>query len=446
VSKTIVVIGLGYLGATTAAALALVGHRVIGIDPDVAKVESLRAGRAPFFEPELDDALSDALTNHDLVIQTGHTRSSANADVFLLCVGTPQSRTGLGADLSYLEQAVDGLAPYLRPDAVVVGKSTVPVGTAEYLSWRLEQQISFAPYFAWNPEFLREGTALKDTLEPDRIVIGTSEPHSERMLRELYEPMTSAGVPLVAVDVKTAELVKAAANSFLATKISFINAMAEIAEKVGADAVALAEAIGYDERIGKKFLKTGIGFGGGCLPKDIRAFQARANELGLTESVSFLAQVEDINLRRRTRVVEIAREELGDLTGRRVTLLGAAFKPETDDIRDSPAMAVAELLWGAGAELTIHDPKAADNVRRMYPHLPVEDDLADAVRGAELVVVGTEWRDYALVDATALGGLVSNRLVIDGRNVLPYRAWQEAGWKVIALGRNLDNSRVKVAG
>jgi UDPglucose 6-dehydrogenase len=442
VSTKVAVIGLGYLGATTAVALALVGHEVIGIDPDQNKVDALRAGRVPFFEPGLDEALTEALASGRLAIQTEHTATSDDADIFLLCVGTPQSRTGMGADLRYLEASIDGLAPHLRPESIVVGKSTVPVGTAEALKKRLAALVPFEPYMSWNPEFLREGTALKDTLTPDRIVIGVDEPHSEALLRKLYQPMADLNIPIVKVDSKTAELVKVAANSFLATKISFINAMAEISEQVGADAVLLAEAIGYDERIGNKFLKTGIGFGGGCLPKDIRAFQACATELGLEQSVSFLAQVEDINLRRRTRVVEIAREELGDLTNRRVTMLGAAFKPETDDIRDSPAMAVAELLWAAGADVIIHDPKAADNVRRMYPNLNVADSIDEAVAGAELVVVATEWRDYAVANPAHLGALVENKLVIDGRNVLPYRQWQQEGWKVIALGRSLEHELV----
>ena len=443
-SKKVAVIGLGYLGATTAVALSLVGHDVIGIDPDQGKVDALTSGRVPFFEPGLDEALVEALGTGKLAFQTGHTATSDDVDVFLLCVGTPQSRSGMGADLRYLEAAIDGLAGHLRPEAIVVGKSTVPVGTAEALKTRLSALVAFEPYMSWNPEFLREGTALKDTLTPDRIVIGVDEPHSELILRDLYQPMADMNVPIVKVDSKTAELVKVAANSFLATKISFINAMAEISEQVGADAVLLAEAIGYDERIGNKFLKTGIGFGGGCLPKDIRAFQACAADLGLEQSVSFLAQVEDINLRRRTRVIEIAREELGDLTNRRVAMLGAAFKPETDDIRDSPAMAVAELFWAAGADIVVHDPKAADNVRHMYPNLKVADGLAEAVAQADLVVVATEWREYALADSAELGALVANKLVIDGRNVLPFKQWQANGWKVIALGRNLEHNPVEV--
>lgn len=275
-------------------------------------------------------------------------------------------------------------------------------------------------------------------MEPDRIVIGTDEMWSEKILRMLYEPITSAGVPLLQMDIPTAELVKVAANSFLATKISFINAMAEVAEVSGADAVKLAEAIGYDERIGNKFLKTGIGFGGGCLPKDIRAFSARAEELGVGQAVGFLREVEEINLRRRSRVIEIAQEELGDLTGKRVVMLGAAFKPETDDVRDSPAMAVAEQFWSAGAHVIVHDPKALENVKRMYPQLDTEYDLAAALDGAELVVLATEWREYRDADPHVFGALVRNRLVIDGRNALDVAAWRDANWQVIALGRNLE--------
>jgi UDPglucose 6-dehydrogenase len=302
----------------------------------------------------------------------------------------------------------------------------------------LASLVDFEPHLAWNPEFLREGTALQDTLVPDRIVIGTDEMWSEKMLRTLYAPITNAGVPLLQMDIPTAELVKVAANSFLATKISFINAMAEVAEVSGADAVKLAEAIGYDERIGNKFLKTGIGFGGGCLPKDIRAFSARAEELGVGQAVGFLREVEEINLRRRTRVIELATEELGDLTGKRVVMLGAAFKPETDDVRDSPAMAVAEQFWSAGAHVIVHDPKALANVERMYPQLDTEYDLAAALEGAELVVLATEWKDYRDADPRVLGALVRNRLVIDGRNALDVSAWRDANWQVIALGRNLE--------
>jgi UDPglucose 6-dehydrogenase len=432
------IIGLGYLGATTAVAFAKLGHDVIGIDSDANKLATLKSGRVPFYEPGLDDALSEAFAQGNLKFQTSQDSNSGAADIHLLCVGTPQSKTGLGADTSYLFSAVADLAPYLSEDSVVAGKSTVPVGTAKALRAHLSNLVDFEPHVAWNPEFLREGTALQDTLVPDRIVIGTDEMWSEKILRTLYKPITDAGVPLLQMDIPTAELVKVAANSFLATKISFINAMAEVAEVSGADAVKLAEAIGYDERIGNKFLKTGIGFGGGCLPKDIRAFSARAEELGVGKAVGFLREVEEINLRRRSRVIELAQDELGDLSGKRVVMLGAAFKPETDDVRDSPAMAVAEQFWSVGAHVIVHDPKALENVQRMYPQLDTEYDLAAALDGAELVVLATEWKDYREADPQVLGALVRNRLVIDGRNALDVAAWRDANWQVIALGRKLE--------
>lgn len=437
-SLKITIIGLGYLGATTAIAFAKMGHQVIGIDSDQAKVDVLKSGLIPFYEPNLEEALTEVLANNSINFATEHDESSRDADLHLLCVGTPQAKFGAGADTSFLFSAIDSLLPYLGENSLVVGKSTVPVGTAAEIQKYLDEKLSFRVPVAWNPEFLREGTALQDSLTPDRVVIGVSDSYSEVLLRELYRPVTDLDIPLLTLDIPTSELVKVAANSFLATKISFINAMAEIAEIAGADAVKLAEAIGHDERIGNKFLRTGIGFGGGCLPKDIRAFQARAEELGVGEAVSFLADVEAINLRRRTRVLAIAQEELGDLTGIRVTVLGAAFKPETDDIRDSPAMAVAELFWQAGAVVTVHDPKALPNVRKIYPQLDTQDQLAAACANAELLVIATEWRDYRAIDPFWLGNVVQNRLVIDGRNVIDVDIWRSANWQIRALGRSLE--------
>jgi UDPglucose 6-dehydrogenase len=444
VKLKITIIGLGYLGATTAVAFAKLGHDVIGIDPDRSKVEKLSAGLLPFYEPGLDLALAEVVASGNICFATEHDDSSRSAQVHMICVGTPQSPNGSGADTTYLYSALDSLIPYLDEDAIVVGKSTVPVGTAKNIRTYLETQLPFSPHIAWNPEFLREGTALKDTLEPDRLVIGVEDPWSEKVLKLLYEDLLQAGIPLVTTDIPTSELVKVAANSFLATKISFINAIAEVAEVAGADTVKIAEAIGYDERIGKQFLRNGIGFGGGCLPKDIRAFMARADELGVGESVAFLEQVEAINLRRRSRVIEIAEEELGSLDGRRVVILGAAFKPETDDIRDSPAIAVAEKFWLAGANVVVTDPKALANVRRTHPQFEAQENLEAALVAADLVVLATEWTEYRQADPAVLAKLVRQRLVIDGRNALNASAWQEANWQVIALGRNLENLPILV--
>jgi len=335
---------------------------------------------------------------------------------------------------------VKALAPYLREDAVVAGKSTVPVGTSAVLTQVLAEATGFTPHLAWNPEFLREGTALEDSLRPDRIVIGVNDERSAEVLRKVYEPITVHGTPFLVTDIPTAELVKVAANSFLATKISFINAMAEIAEVSGADAVALAEAIGYDERIGNKFLRNGIGFGGGCLPKDIRAFMARAEELGVGKAVDFLDDVDQINLRRRARVVDLLKQELGaSLSGKRVLVLGAAFKPNSDDLRDSPSIAVAKLIEAEGATVVMHDPISLPHVRATQPSFVAEQDLVKAATGADALVLATEWNDYREGHVPAdLAPVVANKLIIDGRNALKVDKWQKAGFRLIALGRNVE--------
>jgi UDPglucose 6-dehydrogenase len=434
----ITVIGLGYLGATHAVAMAELGHQVIGIEANPDRLADLQNGIIPFFEPGLDDALNKVIAAGNITFKPDHDPESLEADLHFLCVGTPQLSGSYAANTQFLKDAVKALAPYLREDAVVAGKSTVPVGTAEELAALLAAEAGFTPHLAWNPEFLREGTALEDSLRPDRIVIGVNDARSEELLREVYRPITDLGTPFLVIDIPTAELVKVAANSFLATKISFINAMAEVAEVAGADAVQLAEAIGYDERIGNKFLRNGIGFGGGCLPKDIRAFMARADELGVGRAVKFLADVDAVNLRRRQRVVDIATAELQDLRGKKILVLGAAFKPDSDDLRDSPSIAIAELLKQAGATVVVHDPISLANVNKMYPHLTTEESVELAAQDADALVLATEWKQYRELDPTAIGSLVRNKLLIEGRNALPVDKWQAAGWRVIALGRNLE--------
>jgi UDPglucose 6-dehydrogenase len=434
----ITVIGLGYLGATHAIAMAELGHDVIGIEANPQRLTDLMNGRIPFHEPGLPEALAKVLAKGNIKFKADHDEESLEADLHFLCVGTPQLPGSYAANTEYLESAVKALSPFLREDAVIAGKSTVPVGTSAALTKIVADATGFTPHLAWNPEFLREGTALEDSLRPDRIVIGVNDERSEEVLRKVYESITDLGTPFLVTDIPTAELVKVAANSFLATKISFINAMAEIAEVSGADAVKLAEAIGYDERIGNKFLRTGIGFGGGCLPKDIRAFMARAEELGVGNAVDFLADIDSINLRRRERVVNLLKAELGELAGKRILVLGAAFKPDSDDLRDSPAIAVAKLILSTGADLVIHDPISLANVRAQHPELGTEDDLLAAATGADAVVLATEWNEYRNFDPAALKAVVANPLLIEGRNALPIAKWQEAGWRVIALGRNVE--------
>ncbi|MEY4655124.1 MAG: hypothetical protein RL523_523 [Actinomycetota bacterium] len=431
----VTVIGLGYLGATHSVAMSKLGHQVIGIEQNPEKLAELQAGRAGFFEPGLDQALKEELASGRLSFQSNHNADSAEAEIHFLCVGTPQTEGSLAADTSYLYSAITDLAPLLKPGSVVVGKSTVPVGTAKALTEKLSNLTGFEAELAWNPEFLREGTALGDSLRPDRLVIGVNSALAEAKLREVFEPMIASGVPLIVTDLATAELVKGAANAFLATKISFINAMAEIAEVSGADASQLAIAIGYDERIGNKFLRNGVGFGGGCLPKDIRALMARAEELGVGEAVAYLKEIDKINLRRRIRVIDLLKAELGELSGKKVLVLGAAFKPDSDDVRDSPALDIALLANQAGANVLVHDPIALAGVNKKHPELATETDLHQAFDNADAVVLATEWQEYRDLDPKLIADKVNRKFIIDGRNVLDNSLWQSAGFRVVSLGK-----------
>ncbi|GEL95841.1 UDP-glucose dehydrogenase family protein [Cellulomonas composti] len=436
------VIGCGYLGAVHAAAMASLGHEVVGIDVDEAKVALLRAGRAPFFEPGLPELLTEAGAAGGLTFGTD-IAAVAGAKVHFVCVGTPQMAGEFRADLTYVDASVTALLPYLRPGDVVAGKSTVPVGTAERLAQLVEPT---GATLVWNPEFLREGFAVNDTLHPDRLVYGlptdddgvvTPAGEAARAaLDEVYATPLADETPLVVTDYATAQLVKVAANSFLATKISFINAMAELCEATGADVTRLADAIGYDNRIGRRFLNAGLGFGGGCLPKDIRAFMARAGELGVDQALTFLREVDSINIRRRERMVELAREVVGgSLTGKRVAVLGATFKPDSDDIRDSPALSVADGLEKQGAHVVVTDPQGVANARAKWPNLHYADDVLTAAQDADVVLLATEWAQYRALEPDALAAVVAHRNLLDGRNVLDPAHWRAAGWTYRALGR-----------
>lgn len=436
------VIGCGYLGAVHAACMAQLGHDVIGIDVDAAKIALLEAGRAPFYEPGLPELLAETRATGRLEFSTDMA-DAAGAEVHFLCVGTPQKHGEFRADLTYVEAAFEALRPHLRDGDVVAGKSTVPVGTAESLVERLDET---GATLVWNPEFLREGFAVQDTLHPDRLVYGlpTDEEgvptaageRAQGILDKVYATPLADGTPQVVTDYATAQLVKVAANSFLATKISFINAMAELCEATGADVVGLADAIGYDDRIGRRFLNAGLGFGGGCLPKDIRAFMARAGELGVDQALSFLKEVDSINMRRRVRMVDLAREVCdGSIVGRRVAVLGAAFKPDSDDVRDSPALSVAAQMQLQGAYVTVTDPQAVQNARAKWPDLRFAESALEAATGADVVLLATEWREYRDLDPADLGRVVARRTIVDGRNVLDPAAWRSAGWTYRALGR-----------
>jgi UDPglucose 6-dehydrogenase len=435
------VIGCGYLGAVHAAAMAELGHTVVGIDVDARKVAELAAGRAPFFEPGLPEILRSAVASGRLRFST-EMADASGAGVHFLAVGTPQQAGTDAADLSYVNAAVDGLIPHLAPGSVVVGKSTVPVGTATRLAALLAERAPEAS-LAWNPEFLREGFAVKDTLQPDRLVYGVAGGADDPVgraqtatLDQVYRAAIEAGTPRIVTDYATAELVKVSANAFLATKISFINAMSDIAEATGADVTALADAIGHDVRIGRRFLNAGIGFGGGCLPKDIRAFAARAEELGRGEALAFLREVDAVNLRQRQRVVDTAVDALGGSAfNRRIAILGVTFKPDSDDVRDSPALDVAVQLKGLGAEVIATDPEGVENARRRHPQLAYTSSTAEALRGAELVVLATEWNEFRALDPAEASALVAVPSIIDGRNVLDPARWRAAGWTYRGIGR-----------
>lgn len=448
------VFGTGYLGATHAACMAELGHEVLGVDVDEAKIASLTKGQVPFFEPGLEELLLKHVHTGRLRFTTDYAEAAAFANVHFIGVGTPQRKGSYAADTTYVRSVVETLVPLLEGDHLILGKSTVPVGTAAALQELADSIRPSAVEVAWNPEFLREGHAVDDTLRPDRIVLGVRRGASsaEATAREVYASAIDAGTPFLLMDLPTAELVKVSANAFLATKISFINAVSEVCEMTGADVTALADAIGYDDRIGRKFLGAGLGFGGGCLPKDIRAFMARAGELGADQALTFLREVDAINMRRREKTVELTRQELGgSLIGANVTVLGAAFKPNSDDVRDSPALSVAGQLSLGGANVTVFDPKAMENAARVFPTLTYAPNAEAALQGADVVVLATEWQEFREMDPTWALRLVEqgggetranhpsrgNAVIIDGRNCLDRAAWEAAGWRYLALGRGV---------
>ena len=430
------VIGTGYLGATHAACMAELGLDVVGIDTDEKKIAALSVGELPFYEPDLPELLQKHIKGGKLKFTTDFNEI-ADCDVHFICVGTPQMKDGLAADLSYVKSAFAAVAKVAKPGSLLVGKSTVPVGTAQALAATLPTNLELA----WNPEFLREGFAVEDTLRPNRLVIGVTSDRAEELLKEVYAQNLKENTPWVRADLPTAELVKVAANSFLATKISFINAMAEVCEAAGGDVTVLAKAIGYDPRIGNRFLQAGIGFGGGCLPKDIRAFMARAEELGASPALEFLREIDSINLRARQRVIDLVRTELSgsnnmDLKSFKIAVLGAAFKPDSDDVRDSPALDIAAQIHAAGADVVVHDPKAIEPAKKRFPNLKFAEKIEDCVQGADLILHLTEWKVYRELDPNSLKPLVKQTKILDGRNALDRDKWRQAGWQFHALGRS----------
>ena len=436
-SLRLTVIGTGYLGATHAAAMAELGFEVLGVDVDPAKIYALSQGELPFYEPGLPELLRKHTASGRLKFTTSIEEAGAFGDVHFIAVGTPQKAGETAADMTFVEAAVSGIAAAATRDSVIVGKSTVPVGSARMLKElaQLHKRPGIKLDFAWNPEFLREGFAVEDTLRPDRLVVGTESVAADQALRLVYAEALGRETPYISTDFETAELVKVAANAFLATKISFINAFAEVTETVGGNIGTLADAIGYDARIGRRFLNAGAGFGGGCLPKDIRALQARVGELGLEKTMRFLNEVDEINLRRRDRVVFLAEQLLGELDGKRIAVLGTSFKPDSDDVRDSPALDIAARLYGSGADVQVYDPKANENSAKRFPRLTYVESLEEAVAGAEVVLLLTEWQEFRDMKPGDIEGFVGRRQIIDGRNVLDRTDWENADWTFCALGQ-----------
>jgi nucleotide sugar dehydrogenase len=438
VARRLTVLGTGYLGTAHAACLAGLGFEVLGLDTDPARVAALAAGQLPFHEPGLGQLLEAGLRSGRLKFTTSYQDVVEFGDVHFICVGTPQQPDSDSADLSQVNACIDALAPLLERPCLVVGKSTTPAGTAAILAERLARRAPAGAdaELAWNPEFLREGFAVADTLRPDRIVAGVGSAEAEAILREVYAEPLANGVPFLTTDFATAELIKLAANAFLATKISFINAMAEVCDAAQADVLTLSRALGLDSRIGAAGLRPGLGFGGGCLPKDIKAFRARAAELGAGQAVAFLGEVDAINMRCRSRMVDLAMELAADsLAGHAVGVLGVSFKPDSDDIRDSPALEVAATIRGLGAKVTVYDPAAMDRARQAHPELEYAGSMLGAAADADLLLVLTGWPEFSHADPQLLGKAVARRVIADGCHALDPAPWRAEGWDYHAPGR-----------
>ncbi len=432
------VIGTGYLGATHAAAMAALGFDVVGYDTDADKLRALSLGKVPFFEPGLDELLLEQVESGRLRFTTDIADAVRDADVHFICVGTPQLPGSNAANLSYVEAATRAVTQHLTHDAVIVGKSTVPVGTAARLRELVAANLpdGVGAEVIWNPEFLREGKAVEDTLHPDRIVLGGVSERAEAIMRQVYASPIGEGAPVIVCDLPTAELVKVSANAFLATKISFINAVASVCEAAGADVTVLADAIGLDSRIGRKFLDAGLGFGGGCLPKDIRALMHRSGELGAFRMSGLLQKVDEINMGQRQAVVEMAIAACeGSVLNRSIGVLGAAFKPDTDDVRDSPALNVAAALHLRGAQVKVFDPAAGDTARRTFPTLTYASSAEEAIEDTDVVLLLTEWPQFVNADPGHLAAKTATPRIIDARGKLDPAAWRAAGWEFRGLGR-----------
>jgi UDPglucose 6-dehydrogenase len=429
------VVGTGHVGLTTAACLAHVGHEVLGVDDDAEKAAAIARGHVPFHEPGLTELVREGLDAGRLLTSNDPREAARHGEVVFVCVGTPTRESG-EANLDQVERVARMVADTLDGYTVVAEKSTVPVATGQWIRRTIEQAAPPGAQFdvASNPEFLREGRAVQDTLQPDRVVVGSDSRRAIDRLRDVYRPIVdAAGCPFVVTDLATAELIKHASNAFLATKISFINSVADICERTGADVETVAAAMGIDERIGSSFLRAGIGFGGECLPKDVRAFRYTADQLGV--DFGLLAEVERVNLARIDAFVEKVLAVAGDLEDRRVGLWGLAFKPDTDDLRHSPALEVARRLMAGGARVTAFDPVAMAPAKPLLEGVEFAADPYEAAREADCLAICTEWSVFASADLHRLHDAMARPAVVDGRNVMDPVAMAEAGFTYASMGR-----------
>ena len=434
------VIGVGHVGLVTAACFAELGHDVVGVDDDAAKIAALDAGQAPFFEPGLSELVERHVEAGRLTFTGKHAEAIPGAEAVFICVGTPRRDDG-APNLSYVQAAAASVAQLAPSPTVVVEKSTVPVRTGERIKQALALQAqsqggALVHQVASNPEFLREGAAVADTLRPDRVVVGADDPRAHEVLARVYAPLLARHeCPYVATDVRTAELIKHASNAFLATKISFINAVARICELAGADVQIVADAMGHDARIGRAFLNAGLGYGGSCFPKDVEAFVHIAADLGY--DFGMLRETERINREAKGWPLLQLRRLVWNLAGKEVAVLGVAFKPGTDDIRDAPALDVIEDLRAEGANVRLHDPVALEHVASRWADVRLCDKAEDALDGAHAVVVATEWDEYRAIAPTRLAELLTYPVVIDARSVWDPDALAEVGLTVASIGRPL---------
>jgi len=431
----IAIIGTGYVGLTTGTCLASVGHRVICVDNDEKKLEMLLEGKSPIYEPGLEELMAKSIAQGNLIFSGNTKQAIKESEMVFICVNTPPRHDG-HADLKYVEKVAREIAEHLNGYKVIVDKSTVPVQTAEKVKNTIERYASEGHEFdvVSNPEFLREGTAVHDTLYPDRIVIGAESEKARNAMISLFEPLIAGkDVPVKITSVRSAELIKHGANTFLATKISFANLIAEACENAGADAYEVLDAIGLDARIGRHFLNHGIGFGGSCFPKDIKAFKKTLEVLGVDPSL--VHSVESINQNAIDRFIQKIEKTLWVLDGKRIAILGLSFKPNTDDIRNSPALKIIDKLLSDGVVVSAHDPKAMDKTRELFPDIMYANSPYEAVKGCDAVVFCTEWQEYKDINLRELGEKMQTRILFDGRGVIDPKNANDNGFQYYGMGR-----------